>query len=67
MTHEYITRLVGTYWQLYMLGLFIVLVTFALWPRKGRSFEQHARIPFGDEKPLTDELPPCCREKGDCK
>lgn len=64
MTHDQVVQMVGTYGQLYMLGLFIVLVAFALWPRKGRSFEQHAHIPFADDKPLSDELPPSCREKG---
>ena len=64
MTHEQITQLVGTYGQLYMLGLFVVLVAVALWPRKGRSFDQHARIPLRDDQPDANELPPCCRGKG---
>lgn len=51
MTHDDIVQLVGTYGQLYMLGLFIALLLVALWPRKGRSFDQLARIPLADEPP----------------
>lgn len=60
MTHDDIVQLVGTYGQLYILGLFIVLLLIALWPRKGRSFDQVARIPLTDEPPSDRR-----RNKGD--
>ena len=64
MTYNDVVQLVGTYGQLYMFGLFVVLVAVAIWPRKGRSFDQEARIPLSDDHPESDRLPPCCRDKG---
>ncbi|MGE5538785.1 MAG: cbb3-type cytochrome c oxidase subunit 3 [Gemmatimonas sp.] len=65
MTHDTVARLVGTWGQLYMIVLFVAVLAFSLWPRKGRSMADAARIPLADEATQRDDsaLPPCCRSK----
>lgn len=64
MTYDAVVRFVGTYGQLYMIVLFVGLVGVSLWPRKGRSLEDAARIPLDESSPSDEALPPCCRGKG---
>jgi cbb3-type cytochrome oxidase subunit 3 len=62
MTYDTVVRFVGTYGQLYMVLLFVALVGISLWPRKGRSFDEAARIPLDESRP-PEPLPPCCGGK----
>lgn len=50
MTHAEIVQLVGTYGQLYILGIFLVAAGYALWPRNKAKFDRAARIPLDDDR-----------------
>jgi len=51
MTHAEIVQLVGTYGQLYIIGIFLLAAAYALWPRNKAKFDRAARIPLDDDRP----------------
>lgn len=60
MTYASVVQLVGTYGQLYIIGIFAVAALYALWPRNRSKFEQAARIPLEDQEaapPPKDQRP----------
>lgn len=62
MTHAEIVQLVGTYGQLYILGIFLLAAGYALWPRNKAKFDRAARIPLDDD---DRPGPAVRRERGD--
>ena len=38
------------YWVVWLMGLFLAIVAWALWPKRKAEMERHARIPFEGDK-----------------
>jgi cytochrome c oxidase cbb3-type subunit IV len=43
------TQLVSTLWTPIFVGIFLAIVTYALWPRNKAAFDEAARIPLREE------------------
>jgi cytochrome c oxidase cbb3-type subunit 4 len=43
------TDLVTTLWTPLFVGIFLAIVTYALWPRNKAAFDEAARIPLREE------------------
>jgi cytochrome c oxidase cbb3-type subunit 4 len=37
------------FWGVWLMGLFLAIVVWTLWPRRKADMDQHARIPFQDD------------------
>jgi len=47
--HNLATDLVTTLWTPLFVGIFLAIVTYALWPRNKAAFDEAARIPLREE------------------
>ena len=45
-TYHYWREFAATWGSLYFAAIFVVAVAYALWPSKGKSFDNAAQIPF---------------------
>lgn len=50
MTYPDLVHFAGTYGQLYVLALFVAVVTYAVWPRNRDKFERAARRVLEDDQ-----------------
>lgn len=49
-TLQAMVEVLRPFWGLWMMGLFLAIVAWTLWPRRKAEMEQHARIPLqGDD------------------
>ena len=49
MTYETVSQAVQQWGSLYFVGMFLVGVAYAAWPRKGDDFRRAARLPLDEE------------------
>lgn len=47
--HNIASDLVTTFWTPVFVGIFIVIMGYALWPRNKAAFEEAARMPLREE------------------
>jgi cytochrome c oxidase cbb3-type subunit 4 len=40
---------VATFWTPIFVGIFLVIVTYALWPRNQRAFDEASRMPLRED------------------
>ncbi|MDH3597377.1 MAG: cbb3-type cytochrome c oxidase subunit 3 [Rhodospirillales bacterium] len=48
-TLQAIAEALRPFWGLWLMGLFLAIVAWALWPKRKAEMEQHARIPLRDD------------------
>jgi cytochrome c oxidase cbb3-type subunit IV len=46
---NFISDFVVTFWTPMFVGIFIAIVTYALWPRNQKAFDEAARMPLREE------------------
>ncbi|GLQ05983.1 cbb3-type cytochrome c oxidase subunit 3 [Sneathiella chinensis] len=49
MSYQEVSAFAQTYGLLYLFGLFVIVVAYALWPRNKDKFNDAANIPFEKE------------------
>ena len=49
MDYHSVSAFAQSYGLLYLFGLFIVVLAYALWPRNKEKFDKAAQIPFEEE------------------
>jgi cbb3-type cytochrome oxidase subunit 3 len=56
---DFIVEAANTYWNVWLLLMFLVAVGYALWPTKKhqREMDHAARIPFQEDEPVGKTLP----------
>ncbi len=42
---------VRPYWGVWLMGVFLAIIAWTLWPKRKAEMEQHARIPLEDDGP----------------
>jgi cytochrome c oxidase cbb3-type subunit 4 len=47
--HNFASDLVTTFWTPIFVGIFIVIVSYALWPRNRTVFDEAAKMPLREE------------------
>ena len=52
--HNIASDLVTTFWTPVFVGIFIAIVSYALWPRNKAAFDEAARLPFADDASSLD-------------
>ena len=45
-------------WVVWMMALFLGIVTWVLWPSNRERFRRAARIPLGEDDPTAETAPP---------
>jgi len=46
---NFTSSFVATFWTPIFVGIFIAIVTYALWPRNKKAFDEAARMPLREE------------------
>ena len=46
---NFTSNIVATFWTPIFVGIFIAIVTYALWPRNKTAFDEAARMPLREE------------------
>ncbi len=46
---NFTSNFVATFWTPIFVGIFIAIVTYALWPRNQKAFDEAARMPLREE------------------
>ncbi|MCR9215372.1 MAG: cbb3-type cytochrome c oxidase subunit 3 [Proteobacteria bacterium] len=49
MDYQSASQFAQSYGLLYLFGLFIIVLAYALWPRNKEKFDKAAQIPFEEE------------------
>ena len=49
MDYQTVSQFAQSYGLLYLFGLFLVVLVYALWPRNKEKFDKAAQIPLEDE------------------
>ncbi len=48
-TENFTSHFVATFWTPIFVGIFIAIVTYALWPRNKNAFDEASKIPLREE------------------
>jgi cytochrome c oxidase cbb3-type subunit 4 len=48
-TENFTSHFVTTFWTPIFVGIFIAIVTYALWPRNQTAFDEASKIPLREE------------------
>jgi cytochrome c oxidase cbb3-type subunit 4 len=48
-TYEFFSRFAQTWGLVYFVGLFVVILVYALWPSNQKQFDESARIPLRED------------------